>query len=577
MKSAERKNQTRRPSSLLRCIINGGRPERRKRRRRRRTDPASVTTAFLMSVLILLPSGTRLVLGWPDRSKDDRKKSDEKNTKMALKRNVLSPSAPSIRKQNKEGKEFLEWCKNVLGIYTILEIETFEYYDYMKAIPGGEDWEDFEENGDNRISVDSLPMIPVRGLVAARDIKEGEIVIRIPLQALLSVATTIDQDPVLSRVMGPESRKAHGWVSDAQEEGSFLDVPLLAIALLHHRKLGAASPLSPYLDMLKNTSTDSMPFLWSKERLKAEVAEGIRTVARSVRQEMEDMYTTIAKPLIDEHPDLFGPSVTGNKKNKKSGDNEWMFSYEKFQWAFAMVNSRHWQLPIEDLEATNRHQPTDESEASPPASSPTESWVKQNRGEKVDYKVRELERQAISGDSFLAPVADLLNFGPPCTRGSYDKDSQNFEIIASCSFQKGQEVTFWYSDECDHVMVGVYGFTHPIVPPCPTAEEHRRNSIEWKARAEALEEQLRNSKEELQYIYSELEEVENILDSCDCCGYVKSSDTEKKGRREEARTQTRGARKNNKVTNDIQMHGQRHGVRQRWRDGNSRLRDDSEF
>ena len=92
----------------------------------------------------------------------------------------------------------------------------------------------------------------------------------------------------------------------------------------HHRKLGAASPLSSYLDMLKNTSTDSMPFLWSKERLKAEVAEGIRTVARSVRQEMEDMYTTIAKPLIDEHPDLFGPSVTGNKKNKNrfSGTTE---------------------------------------------------------------------------------------------------------------------------------------------------------------------------------------------------------------------------------------------------------------
>jgi hypothetical protein len=395
------------------------------------------------------------------------------------------------KKKNEE--DFMLWCKEALGIETLLEITTFEYLNYMKVYE--EDWED--EDDDKPVSVASdFPLIPVRGMAASRDIAEGEVVIRIPLQALLSVTTTIDQDPVLSRVMGPRARQEYGWNLDADD---WLELPLLAVALLHHKKLGVSSPLLPYMRVLDATPVDSMPFLWSNSRLR-NVSEGIRTVARGVQREIQDMYDTVVRVLLEDHPELL---------------REEDFSYSKFSWAFAILNSRHWQLPITDMQTIEQQQryndlltsPTpaeDVEEIQPPADMPTEQWVRDQAprstanspGEDDDVGPRRISH------NFLAPVADLLNFGPPCTRGSYNEESHTFEIVASCNFKKGQEVTFWYSDECDHIIVGLYGFMHPIVPPCPSAEDYRRSSEEWRAKAEDLQEQLDNAL--------------GILDNCDC-------------------------------------------------------------
>lgn len=414
---------------------------------------------------------------------------------------------------NLDDMDFMKWCNQVLGIYSILEIHTFEYYDYMKALPDG-DWD--EELDDDRLFVDNLPILPVRGLAASRDITEGETVIRIPIKALLSVATTIDQDPVLGRVMGPEVRHANGWTTEGEEEASFLiEMPLLAVALLHHRKLGPTSPLAAYIQILESSPIDSMPFLWSAERLKQDASEGIRTVARGIRREMQNMYTTFLEVLIQQSPDIFGPETEGE---------EHFFSIENFQWAFAMVNSRHWELPIEELEshdASNFATPPktapieheeEDHQGIPPASIPTDIWTKEIGEINVEG-----DAGAVVSHSFLAPVADLLNFGPPCTRGIYVKETHTFEIVATCSFGKGQEVTFWYSDECDDVMVGVYGFTHPIVPRCPSAEEYRRLGEDWKNRANDLESLLKVAYENSDACNTELRIVEDILDDCDCC------------------------------------------------------------
>jgi hypothetical protein len=484
-----------------------------------------------------------------------------------------SASIPTHVQKKYEG-EFILWCEQVLGIYTILEIQTFEYYDYMQALPNDDDFDDWaspdNSEDDDRITVEELPLIPVRGLAAGRDIDKGEVVIRIPFQALLTVSTTIDQDPVLSRVLGPEARQAHGWIADGTDESVYLlEMPLLAVALLHHQKLGATSPLSAYIRVLESSDIDSMPFLWPNEKLK-EASPGVRTVARGIQQEIRDMYDSVVQVLIREHPDLFGPVTNSNINTVTSEEKKWMFSFEHFQWAFAMVNSRHWQLPISDLERPEGAGSVGISkeavdEQNPPADMPTDIWT-QEHGDAIGGK----EKKAANSHSFLAPVADLLNFGPPCTTGRYNAESHTFEIVASCSFSKGQEVTFWYSDECDDIIAGSYGFTHPMVPKCPTADDWRITSQEWKEKAELMEEQLSEAYEDLNHLYAELEHAQAILDGCDCCRYEKRAPNSK--RREAAAQEpsyrlrhepsVRGAKAPSTSRDDIE----RHGVRRMWRD-----------
>ena len=478
-------------------------------------------------------------------------------------------------KERKEYQQFMDWCHQVLGIQTNLEIHTFYYYDYMTALmmhPSSENSEETDGNDDD--DDDNLPtpktddnavddwqdppLIPVRGLRATRNITQGEVIISIPFQALLTVSTTIDQDPVLSRVMGKEARQKHGWVPEQDESGNlesvdFFELPLLAMALLHHYKLGTSSPLYPYIHMLRKSPLDSMPFLWSKEKRhqqyysshhhRESVNKGIQTVARSLRLELKEMYNTVADTLVKEHPDLFGRADPQKQQYDTLDDEDWAFSFENFQWAFAMVNSRHWLLPIDDLETASQKYPPSATpmkmqsqgtvDGVPPAEMPTDAWVEQQEEEDEEdnigeeelegrlqqqqYARKTVEPKTPSFHSFLAPVADLLNFGPPCTRGHYNAETHTFDIIASCDYTQGQEVTFWYSDECDEVVIGNYGFTHPMVPKCPSKTDYKLSEEKWKQKALGLEEALGDAYEDMDIIDSELQHVQQILVNCDCC------------------------------------------------------------
>jgi SET domain len=181
----------------------------------------------------------------------------------------------------------------------------------------------------------------------------------------------------------------------------------------------------------------------------------------------------------------------------------------------------------------------------PPAAMPTEEWVRdQHHHHKLHRKkdqdgTRQQQEQELNnnnfynddsnhdknggayygggGSSFLAPVADLINFGPPCTRGWYNAETQSFEIIATCNFRKGQEVTFWYSDACDDIVVGNYGFTHPMVPPCPNLYHWQKQAQLAQAEMAGLEQALANAYYDLDIIDLELERVQRVLNDCDCC------------------------------------------------------------
>mmetsp|Transcript_22299 Transcript_22299/g.33836 ORF Transcript_22299/g.33836 Transcript_22299/m.33836 type:complete len:572 (-) Transcript_22299:30-1745(-) len=457
---------------------------------------------------------------------------------------ITMPKKPNVpimthSDQNIQEHNFMEWCSS-MGIQTNLTIKMFDYPNSMRdyvlssMLKDGDDYDDDDfidcDADDDFIDCNSpilhqlqeyersnfsSPSIPVRGLAAQRDIAAGEVVISIPFSAMIAVPTTIDQDPVLDTVMGHKARQAQHWDDD------YYGLPLLAVALLYHRRLGKASKLYHYIGLLETTPTENIPFLWKKSKLVQFQNEGIRRHAQGIRQEVKDMYHEVVVDVLQkDFPELFAADDT--------------YSLHNFSWAFALINSRHWHLPIPDLNANTatptkiRRKVEEEERASatslsfgdqlPPASSPTEEWVHDQGelGDESEEIVQELHdfdnSTALAAHSFLAPVADLLNFGPPCTHGSYNTETRAFELVATCSFLKGQEVTYWYSDDCDDIIIANYGFTHPMVPPCPTVDDIKDEAEKWKRRSQALEEEIEHTFDDLDELEQELIQAEEVLE-----------------------------------------------------------------
>lgn len=415
---------------------------------------------------------------------------------------IKRPPSTPVQTQNAEiQRDFVHWC-TAAGIRTNLTIQIFDYQDFrqmhMNQKKHAEGHDDDDDNPSSSSSPhDSIvdpPLLQVRGLAATRDIQKGEVVIVIPFSAMITLSTTIDGDPILNKVMGHAVRSRHDW------EDEFYELALLTVAILYHRNLKKASPLYHYITILETSPTDNIPFLWTKTRLQQEAPDGVRRHARGIRKDIQEAYDSVVPVLKREYPDLFETET---------------YSLSNFMWAFALVNSRHWHLPIPGLRKAakgleNRAPVSLDGvgDQLPPASLPTDEWMAK-RGDVGNVP-------PVKAHSFLAPVADLLNFGPPCTRGSYNSKTQAFELVATCSFLKGQEVTYWYSDDCDDVVIANYGFTHPMVPACPTAEELRQEVELWKRRSNNFETEIELAYGDLEVLERELAHAHDALASCNC-------------------------------------------------------------
>lgn len=127
------------------------------------------------------------------------------------------------------------------------------------------------------------------------------------------------------------------------------------------------------------------------------------------------------------------------------------------------------------------------------------------------------------GNSFLAPLADLLNFGPPSTRGVYNATTNTFDIVATNPIARGQEITFWYADACQDIFMANYGFTMPMmVPPCESERYHNGDDdtggrlLSTAQFAERLEQELLSTLDELDQMDVEMDHLVQALKSCDC-------------------------------------------------------------
>lgn len=483
-----------------------------------------------------------------------------------------------------------------------------------------------DQDEDALLSVTDYPMISVRGLKAAQNIEVGQLLIQIPHSSLWTLANIIDADPVLSPSLGLQARKDHRWDSQV-DEIPLLAVALLyhmqlGLASPHWPYLQQLLFLGQHGgrdeddggkfvgDSMQELQR-SIPHLWSSKKLRHAATPAVRAVAKGIRQDVMELYETIVMVLVEDFPLLFGDpnpidSLVDHDHHHPGHDNdddeynettddhddqflhrierrpdkdrpdamvdqekketakEWMFSLERFHWAFALVNSRHWHLPIpaNPLRSHSRNRtgkkgvddPTIEAAAAdapssddalmddhvsfsdqegPPASTPTDEWLDfqrelQQKEEEAELQKKGSKQQETSdgngidldrevpdqydlwpsGDSFLAPLADLLNFGPPCTRGMYNETTDSFDIVATCPFTKGQEITFWYTDACEDVFVANYGFTTPmLVPKCPHPATER---------IQQLEEALQGAWQDLDMLDSEVDRLLEVIHDCHC-------------------------------------------------------------
>ena len=455
---------------------------------------------------------------------------------------------------------FLKWCQTALGIQTLVRIQDFDYIDHMEEWKYQQQEHPDSHESSSEPTQDSPPMQKVRGLAAIRNIDIGEILISVPYHALLTLYTTIDHDPVLSQILGPEQRLKHGWTlhqtvanrntkagndgKEINESTSYYEIALLIVAVLYHVSLGRLSPLWFYIDTLVDAPKEQMPFLWSEEKMREEFSLAnmdvggrfveVMKLVKGIKQDIRGMYDGIMDVLVIEHEDIFALFVGEEGELDEEG---WAFSYDRFEWAFAMVNSRHWHLPLQDLDAAILELRRIREDPDPaavkeqvvassvddmntmPATQPTDEFISlqdealkmENIEEYVAPSPAPLsERNVVTKHSFMAPLADMLNFGPPCARGQYNTEKKAFEVVATCSFLTGQEVTFWYSDDCEDVMISNYGFTHPMVPQCPTIQDWKYRAKMWKNYAENLETTLGDAYEDL---YESLQDLKGC--SCD--------------------------------------------------------------
>ena len=614
-----------------------GRTRARIRRRALSVSSYGTVALLLLGSSVQLPGGGALIVraeqvvgefGRPQNGEEDNSKATPK-PKSALAPDDSGGSPPSIGSidqktpvtspdlgrelktddgadvdDSKQNHDFLWWCNHLMGIkMPHVEIRSFTYPDYLSERAA---WNDYHAelataraiqsvlgSSSDIIEVtppdiEAIPTLQVRGLAATHSISPGETIISIPLNAMISVQTTIDHDPVLSTVLGPAQRSEYGWDG---ANAPYYEVPLLIVAVLYHAHvLGDQSPLSKYVDTMRDMPLQSMPLLLDNVQLRQRaLSDGVMNVIGEVQEDMRDMYATVVGKLVREFPDVFGPPKS------EQGDNlgDWAFSFDKFCWAFAIVNSRHWNVPVLDLdearEAVMRpvssalsssgaamsapaitpnesgvsqstetegvnlppHEGATEHLSSigvdgietPPAAQPTDAFVEQQvtvagtaensreSNERSESSQDSVEGSKVSAESdalgvpiktvprshsFMAPLADLLNFGPPCTRGSYDAATHTFNVIASCSFEPGQEITFYYSGDCEDVIYGNYGFVHPMIPACPTSADMKKESESWMAKSQELNTALVAAYEDMDTMEADINNLADRLEGCGC-------------------------------------------------------------
>ncbi|KAL6052233.1 Rubisco lsmt substrate-binding protein [Balamuthia mandrillaris] len=253
------------------------------------------------------------------------------------------------------------------------------------------------------------------GLRAVRDLRRGELVMRVPKRFLLNKETAL-RSPLLGPVV--------------QKEGDALDAvdPRLCLALfiLYQLKHPKTAFWRPYLDILP--VRPNVPFYWSEEELRELRGSAVFSYVCELRQKWYHYYHNLILPILLRHPDLFpGEHLIHCSSSNHSTDN----AESQFYWAMAHIHSR----------AFWHHSSASSSIASSSASSSSSS-------------------PSIVLVPSMLPMGDMFNHSLTNSNVSsffYDNQSEEYNIFIKRNYTTGEQVFITYNLESNYEMLVGYG------------------------------------------------------------------------------------------------------------------------
>lgn len=146
-----------------------------------------------------------------------------------------------------------------------------------------------------------------RGMIANKDIKEGDELFKLPLDLILTKARAVEEfsDSVIT-----------------EDTSEYIAIALL---LIKEKSKGEESFWKPYIDLLPTIEEVGPTFVWSEEDLSLLEGSPVISSTASMKLKLEKEYATLKEGLFAQKPSQFPAEV---------------FTFSEFQWAFTMLFSR---------------------------------------------------------------------------------------------------------------------------------------------------------------------------------------------------------------------------------------------
>ncbi|KAL9225541.1 hypothetical protein vseg_001450 [Gypsophila vaccaria] len=258
------------------------------------------------------------------------------------------------------------------------------------------------------LCISFFPLFGGRGLAAVRQLKKGELILRVPKSALITRDSVLQKDPKFALAL-----RAHPSLSSTQ---------VLTVCLLAEMNKGRKSAWYPYLVQLPR-SYDTLPSFGPFETKALQVDDAIWLAEKVISKAALDWRGAIA--LLEQL----------NLKPQ-------FLTFKAWLWSSATISSRTLHVPWDDVGCLC---PVGDlfNYAAP--------------GEEVEVCVDE-SASFQNGDDAENQSLDVEHFSERLTDGGYEDDFSAYCFYAKKNYQKNEQVLLSYGTYTNLELLEHYGF-----------------------------------------------------------------------------------------------------------------------